>query len=104
MLCTDASPVHPVLKNLLLGADVITPMVCTDASPVQPLAAVRVELWASFVCLLVAFYLTPLAADPGEGGAGVDGDEVEDGRCAQIDGHEVFALVDLVVPNDGACV
>ena len=66
--------------------------------------ALRVELWASFVCLLVAFYLTPLAADPGEGGAGVDGDEVEDGRCAQIDGHEVFALVDLVVPNDGACV
>ena len=36
MLCTDASPVHPVLKDLLLGADVITPMVCTDASPVQP--------------------------------------------------------------------
>ena len=33
MLCSDASPVHPVLKNLLLGADVITPMVCTDASP-----------------------------------------------------------------------
>ena len=36
MLCTDASPVHPVLKDLLLGADVIIPMVCTDASPVQP--------------------------------------------------------------------
>src|SRR6185503_19678951 len=36
MLCTDASPVHPVLKDLLPGADVITPMVCTDASPVQP--------------------------------------------------------------------
>jgi len=36
MLYTDASPVHPVLKNLLLTADVITPMVCTDASPVQP--------------------------------------------------------------------
>ena len=36
MLCTDASPVHPVLRNLLLGADVITPVVCTDASPVQP--------------------------------------------------------------------
>ena len=25
MLCSDASPVHPVLKNLLLGADVIAP-------------------------------------------------------------------------------
>src|SRR6185437_14227859 len=36
MLCSDASPVHPVLKDLLLTADVITPMVCTDASPVQP--------------------------------------------------------------------
>src|SRR6185295_20190494 len=36
MLCSDASPVHPVLKDLLLGADVITPMICTDASPVQP--------------------------------------------------------------------
>ena len=36
MLCTDASPVHPVLKDLLLAANVITPMVCTDASPVQP--------------------------------------------------------------------
>ena len=36
MLCTDASPVHPVLKDLLLGADVITPMVCTDAPSVEP--------------------------------------------------------------------
>ena len=36
MLCTDASPVHLVLKDLLLGADVITPMVCTDAPSVEP--------------------------------------------------------------------
>ena len=43
MLCTDASPVHPVLKDLLLGADVITPMVCTDASPVQPMLSRRLN-------------------------------------------------------------
>ena len=36
MLCTDVSPVHPVLKDLLLGVDVITPMVCTDAPSVEP--------------------------------------------------------------------
>ena len=36
MLCTDASPVHPVLKDLLLAADVITPVVCTDAPSVEP--------------------------------------------------------------------
>ena len=66
--------------------------------------AVRVQLGASFGRLLVAPYPTPLAVDPGEGGAGVDGDEVEDGRGAQPDGHEVLALMDLVVPNHGACV
>ena len=36
MLRTDASPVHPVLKDLLLGADVITLMVRTDAPSVEP--------------------------------------------------------------------
>ena len=36
MLCTEASPVHPVLKDLLLGADVITPMVYSDAPSVEP--------------------------------------------------------------------
>ena len=36
MLCTDASPVHPVLKNLLLGADVIAPMQYSDVPSVQP--------------------------------------------------------------------
>ena len=36
MLCTDASPVHPVLKDFLLGADVFTPIVCTDAPSVEP--------------------------------------------------------------------
>ena len=34
--CTDASPVHPVLKNLLLGADVIAPTQYSDAPSVQP--------------------------------------------------------------------
>jgi hypothetical protein len=36
MLCTDASPVHPVLKNLLLGADVIAPTQYSDAPSVEP--------------------------------------------------------------------
>jgi len=36
MQCTDASPVQPVLKDLLLTADVIAPMVCTDAPSVEP--------------------------------------------------------------------
>ena len=36
MLCTDASSVQPVLKDLLLTADVIAPMVYSDAPSVEP--------------------------------------------------------------------
>jgi hypothetical protein len=36
MLCTDVSPVHPVLKNLLLGADIIAPTQYCDAPSVEP--------------------------------------------------------------------
>jgi len=36
MQCTDASSVQPVLKDLFLNADVITPVVCTDAPSVEP--------------------------------------------------------------------
>ena len=36
VLCSDASPVHPVLKNLLLGVDVIAPMPYSDAPSVKP--------------------------------------------------------------------
>ena len=36
MLCSDASPVHLVLKDLFLGADVIAPMVYSDAPSVEP--------------------------------------------------------------------
>ena len=35
MLCTDASPVHPVLENLLLGDDVIAPTQYSDALSVE---------------------------------------------------------------------
>ena len=57
MLCADASPVHPVLKDLLLGADVITPMVCTDAPSVEPVLK-KLLLGPCYAYLLFLFVIT----------------------------------------------
>jgi hypothetical protein len=50
----------------------------------------------------VALDLAAPALHPGEGGAGVDSHEVEDGRGAQADDHEELALVDHIVRDHRA--